>query len=666
MPLPVWKVHRCAAGRSADCTAPRASCAALPRNFGHGLRGSSGTSYGLRVPFTRRTRGRAATRSVPRRSSQARVSRAFSRTRPGMPGQPDQTARTTVPRLVAFSVAGTAAQTGSMATAPSRTTRISGSPPASDRLARSGKRPSAHGAGCGRRASAGDARQSARSGMRAGDMERRTYRPPASAVNAPALARPRGARQNAAVPREVVLQLPPSPEPPALEGPALLAAAAAAIGLAPDGLAEARLRRVSFDARPRARRWRLVVDVWMRDEEPPPPPATSPPTFAAPRADAPRVVVVGSGPAGLFCALDCVAAGLHVTVLERGRDVQARRRELAATHRGLPSTPTRTTASARAAPAPTPTASSTPAPRIAAASRAVLRDAGARTARRRTILVDCAPARRLEPAAARGAARCASTVRRSGAAVASACGWTRSRPSRTPGAAPSRRRSRATWTPTPAARAVRRRRAGGRPLGARRLRMARARGRAPRGEGLRHRCARRAPAALHRPSCSTARRRPPASCRRRSTSWRRSADERGVYSFCMCPGGFIVPAATEPDGVVRQRHEPVASRLAVRQRRRRRPARAARLVRQSRGDLGLGALTREPLPDAPADDPLFGVRLQLALEERAAVLGGGGDRAPCQRGDRFVEAPGALPRRCRRATGRGWWRPIWRPRCHWG
>src|SRR5690606_12022304 len=27
-------------------------------------------------------------------------------------------------------------------------------------------------------------------------------------------------------------------------------------------------------------------------------------------------------------------------------------------------------------------------------------------------------------------------------------------------------------------------------------------------------------------------------------------DGRGVFSFCMCPGGFIVPAATEPDGLV--------------------------------------------------------------------------------------------------------------------
>src|SRR5207247_311887 len=27
-------------------------------------------------------------------------------------------------------------------------------------------------------------------------------------------------------------------------------------------------------------------------------------------------------------------------------------------------------------------------------------------------------------------------------------------------------------------------------------------------------------------------------------------DERGVFSFCMCPGGFIVPATTDPGAVV--------------------------------------------------------------------------------------------------------------------
>src|SRR5690606_25517659 len=27
-------------------------------------------------------------------------------------------------------------------------------------------------------------------------------------------------------------------------------------------------------------------------------------------------------------------------------------------------------------------------------------------------------------------------------------------------------------------------------------------------------------------------------------------DGRGVFSFCMCPGGWVVPATTEPDAVV--------------------------------------------------------------------------------------------------------------------
>lgn len=44
----------------------------------------------------------------------------------------------------------------------------------------------------------------------------------------------------------------------------------------------------------------------------------------------PAVVVVGAGPAGLFAALRLIELGLKPLVIERGKDVQARRRDLAA------------------------------------------------------------------------------------------------------------------------------------------------------------------------------------------------------------------------------------------------------------------------------------------------------------------------------------------------
>jgi len=45
--------------------------------------------------------------------------------------------------------------------------------------------------------------------------------------------------------------------------------------------------------------------------------------------NAPEVIVVGSGPAGLFAALRLIELGYKPIVLERGKDVQARRRDLA-------------------------------------------------------------------------------------------------------------------------------------------------------------------------------------------------------------------------------------------------------------------------------------------------------------------------------------------------
>jgi uncharacterized FAD-dependent dehydrogenase len=117
-------------------------------------------------------------------------------------------------------------------------------------------------------------------------------------------------------------------------------------------------------------------------------------------------------------------------------------------------------------------------------------------------------------------------------------------------------------------------------------------------------------------------------------------DGRGVYSFCMCPGGFVVPASTDPERVVvngmslSRRDSPFAN---------------GGLVVQLEPDdwcdtrgagWGWEALTGTTLPGRPADDPLFGVRLQRALERRAALAGGGGNRAPSQRADRFATGDG--------------------------
>ena len=90
------------------------------------------------------------------------------------------------------------------------------------------------------------------------------------------------------------------------------------------------------------------------------------------------------------------------------------------------------------------------------------------------------------------------------------------------------------------------------------------------------------------------------------------AAERGVYSFCMCPGGWIVPAATEPDGVVvngmslSRRDSPFAN--------------AGLVVSVSAEDFGPAAA-----------GPLAGIEFQRGIERAAFRAGGGRFRAPAQR-----------------------------------
>ena len=101
----------------------------------------------------------------------------------------------------------------------------------------------------------------------------------------------------------------------------------------PRGKAEhARILKRSIDARGRTPRMQLRLE--LSDEATGPEELPTP----APLADvsqAAEVHIVGFGPAGIFAALRCIELGMKPVVLERGRDVRARRKDLAAiTQRG--------------------------------------------------------------------------------------------------------------------------------------------------------------------------------------------------------------------------------------------------------------------------------------------------------------------------------------------
>lgn len=82
----------------------------------------------------------------------------------------------------------------------------------------------------------------------------------------------------------------------------------------------------SIDARSRKVIFRLQVKVFI-DEEPAI--GISVVTYQN-VSDAKPVLIIGAGPAGLFAALQCIENGLKPIIIERGKDVKQRRRDLAA------------------------------------------------------------------------------------------------------------------------------------------------------------------------------------------------------------------------------------------------------------------------------------------------------------------------------------------------
>ncbi|MBQ3526684.1 MAG: FAD-binding protein [Akkermansia sp.] len=118
----------------------------------------------------------------------------------------------------------------------------------------------------------------------------------------------------------------------ALKDDARRKAVAQELQISPKRVLGMRLLKESIDARrrPISKQLRLLVAV---DEELPP--AQLPTKHYAPVAqNARRVIIVGSGPGGLFAALRCLELGMRPIVLERGQDVTARRFDLQPLHCG--------------------------------------------------------------------------------------------------------------------------------------------------------------------------------------------------------------------------------------------------------------------------------------------------------------------------------------------
>ncbi len=85
-----------------------------------------------------------------------------------------------------------------------------------------------------------------------------------------------------------------------------------------------RTERRSLDARGATPKFELMVSVYCHEA----PPAPCPPKAYPPVSSKKRVVIVGSGPAGLFAALRLIEHNICPIILERGKDVRSRRFDL--------------------------------------------------------------------------------------------------------------------------------------------------------------------------------------------------------------------------------------------------------------------------------------------------------------------------------------------------
>lgn len=462
------------------------------------------------------------------------------------------------------------------------------------------------------------------------------------------------------MPQDVQIHLAPGAfADPVLDHAAVLDAVSARIDVRPDRVAHIQPLKLSFDARPRQRRWQLATRVWLVGEERDVPATPVPPVLERPAPGAERVVVIGAGPAGMFAALDLASAGFAVTLLDRGGDVQQRRRPLARANRGQGIDPnsnycfgeggagtysdgklyTRSGdkrevrailallvahgARADISYQWRPHIGSNRLPEVVKSLRETLVNGGVDVRYlTRATSIECTDGERGVRSVR--AVRTISTDTTS--PKDSIASTDRTDPTDDVSLGATDRIECDTVilaTGHSASDAL----AMAVQAGVRLV---------PKGFAMGVRSEHPQPWLNRHQYGGLAE-----SCELPAAFYElvQQADGRGVYSFCMCPGGWIVPASTTDDRLVvngmslSRRDSPHANSgivVAIE------PedwcgARAERWGWRER----LPELP--PAPNEPADDPLYGVRLQEALERRAAVVGGGHGRAPSQRVDQFVD-----------------------------
>ena len=111
---------------------------------------------------------------------------------------------------------------------------------------------------------------------------------------------------------------------------------------------------------------------------------------------------------------------------------------------------------------------------------------------------------------------------------------------------------------------------------------------------------------------------------------------RSAFSFCVCPGGEVVAAASEANRVVTNGMSEFA---------------------RDKENINGALLVNVTPEDFGGDGPLAGIAFQRRLEDAAYALGGGGYLAPAQRVEDFLMK--------RPSTGPGRVNPSYRPGVNW-